>query len=267
MNAALVYISALLSATVFDATFERANAAYNSGDYAGAVHQYEQLVAEGVVDPAVFYNLGNAYYRSQQLAPAIANYERVLQIDPNFENAAQNLRVCIEQTPRGAARPLPPAWEQSLLFWHYGLSTGASMVGAALCWILAWGILGLRLVRPLPYTRVAAVAVFVLAASFTASVWAKRHPVPIAVAGQAEVPVYFDRDTESPVHFQLLLGDRVTIDDTAPGWLQIVAPGGERGWAERDAFALVGPPYARPPEGLAAGAAPEPESGPAERSI
>lgn len=243
MNAAILYTAAILSTTVFDATFDRANQAYRDEQFSEAATLYEQLVADGVVDAGVFYNLGNAYFRLKQLGPAIANYERVLQIDPNFKSAAQNLQLCVEQTPRSAGRPLPPDWEQSLLFWHYGLSTGASATTAAVSWILAWGLLLLRLFRPVPYTRGAAIAAFLVAALFGASVWSKAHPLPLAVARAAEVPVYFDRDTTSPVYFKLLVGDRVLVEQSAGGWLKVEEPSGEHGWAERSAFVLVGPPY------------------------
>ena len=243
MNAVLLCTATILSATVFDATFDRANVAYRNQDFSEAVSLYEQLVADGVVDPGVFYNLGNAYFRLKQLGPAIANYERVLQLDPNFKSAAQNLQLCIEQTPRSAGRPLPPDWEQSLLFWHYGLSTGASATAAAMSWVLAWGLMLLRLFRPMPYTRSAATVMFLIAALFGASVWSKTHPLPLAVARAPEVPVYFDRDTTSPPYFKLLVGDRVTVEESTAGWLKIEVPSGEHGWAERSAFVLVGPPY------------------------
>jgi tetratricopeptide (TPR) repeat protein len=257
MNATILYATAMLSATVFDVTFDRANEAYRVGDFTGAVTHYEQLVADGVADADVFYNLGNAYFRSNQLGAAIANYERALQIDPSSQNAAQNLQLCIEQTPRGAGRPLPPDWEQSLLFWHYGLSIGASATAAVASWLAAWGLLLLRLIRPMPYTRAVATGAFVLAALFATSVWSKSHPLPLAVANAVEVPVFFDRDANSPIYFQLLEGDRVIVEQAAPGWLKIEAPGGERGWAQENAFVLVGPPYERPqtegvdPENLA----------------
>lgn len=246
MNAAFLYATAILGATVFDVTFDRANEAYQQGDYSEAITHYEQLVADGIADAGVFYNLGNAYFRSKRIGPAIANYERVLQIDPNFKSATRNLQLCIDQTPRSAGRPLPPDWEQSLLFWHYGLSIGASVTAAAASWFIAWSILLLRLARPLPYTRAAAMAAFLLAALFATSVWSKANPLPLAVARAAEVPVYFDRDPASPVYFQLLEGDRVLIEQIEPDWLKIEAPSGERGWAERPAFVLVGPPYERP---------------------
>jgi len=247
MSAMIFLTSALLGATVFDHTFDRANESYKDENYTEAISLYEQLITEGVVDTVVFYNLGNAYFRSNRLGPAIANYERALQIDPNFNSARQNLRLCIEQTPRSAGRPLPPDWEQSLLFWHYGLSIRASAIAAAVTWLLAWGLLGLRLVRPVPYTRAAAIAALVFAALFAASAWSKSNPRPMAVASDEEVPVYFDRDEGSTLHFQLLVGDRVTGEESDAGWILIEAPSGERGWAQRNGFAMVGPPYERPP--------------------
>jgi len=246
MNAAMFYTAAVLSATVFDVTFDRANEAFSADNYAEAATLYEQLVADGVVDPNVFYNLGNAYFRDNKPASAIANYERALQLDPNFDNATQNLKLCIDQTPRGAGRPLPPDWEQSLLFWHYGLSTGTSAIAAAIAWLFAWGLLTIRLARPVPYLRAGSVTAFLLAALFAASVWSKTHPLPIAVANDPKVSVHFDRDASTPVYFELLTGDRVLIEQVAPDWLKIEAPSGERGWAQRADFILVGPPYEPP---------------------
>ncbi len=267
MNAGILYVSAILSATVFDVTLERANEAYRNDDYTEAITLYEQLVADGIVDSIVFYNLGNAYFRSSRLGPAIANYERALHLDPNFKNADQNLQMCVNQTPRSAGRPLPPDWEQSLLFWHYGLSIGTSATVAAIIWIVAWGLLMLRLFRSIPYVRASAAGAFVLAALFAASIWSKSHPLPLAVAEAAEVPVYFDRDTSGPVYFELLEGDRVLIEQSETGWLKIEAPSGELGWAERTGFVVVGPPYERPPDALDPAAPPESQSRQTELSL
>ena len=115
-------LCALIAGTsVYTDTFNDANKAYLADDYHKAISLYEQLVSERITDPVVFYNLANAYYRTGQLAPAIANYERALQLDHRFDNARENLNTAVQQTQHRLERPLPPAWEQSVLFWHYGL--------------------------------------------------------------------------------------------------------------------------------------------------
>ena len=82
-----VLITMLIAASAFDETFDRATDAYHAGDYPSAVVSLEQLVDQGVVEAPVFFNLGNAYYRQGMLAPAIANYERALQVEPGMAEA------------------------------------------------------------------------------------------------------------------------------------------------------------------------------------
>ncbi|HEY2743427.1 MAG TPA: BatD family protein [Polyangia bacterium] len=82
-----------------DATFRRGNDAYFHGHYQQAVDAYEQVVALGVVSADLFYNLGNAYLKNDQLGPAIYDYERALELDPSQEDVRFNLGVA-----RDAAR-------------------------------------------------------------------------------------------------------------------------------------------------------------------
>ncbi|MCU1277516.1 MAG: tetratricopeptide repeat protein, partial [bacterium] len=69
-----------------DATFRRGNDAYFHGRYQEAVDAYEQVVALGVLSADLFYNLGNAYLKVEQLGPAIYNYERALELDPSQDD-------------------------------------------------------------------------------------------------------------------------------------------------------------------------------------
>ena len=72
-------------------TFEEANQLYADGNYTDAVAAYEHLLQE---HPAaeVYYNLGNAYYRQNELAKAILNYERALRLKPYDKDARYNLQ-------------------------------------------------------------------------------------------------------------------------------------------------------------------------------
>jgi hypothetical protein len=217
---------------------------------------YEQLVRESVVNPAVFFNLGNAYFRKGALGPAIANYERVLQRNPAFDGARENLAKAVGDTKNRLARPAPPDWQESLLFWHYQLSRRATNTLAALFWLMLWGALGLRQWRPLRYTRRVAVAAGVLAVAFGISAWEKAHPEPMAVANADVVHVHYGTNENETVHFDLNAGDRVTVDKRVPGWSRVTTQNGERGWAQDSALAFVGPPYEPPANVYTNGPAP-----------
>lgn len=81
---------------------QQADSAYNREAYAEAISLYNRSIAEEGVSTTLLYNLGNAYYRDNQLGKAIINYERALALDPSNKDAAINLnfvKTRIEDAP------------------------------------------------------------------------------------------------------------------------------------------------------------------------
>jgi len=97
MSMALM-LTVLLGVDSFAQTFEQANDAYARGAYEEAARGYEALIAESIEDPAVFFNLGNAYYKQWRLGCAIANYERALRLEPGMPDARDNLGQAVMKT-------------------------------------------------------------------------------------------------------------------------------------------------------------------------
>ena len=71
--------------------FEKANAAYQSGNYEQAASLYEQIIDGGQVSAEVYFNLGNSFYKLNQVAPSIYYYEKALQLDPGDEDILNNI--------------------------------------------------------------------------------------------------------------------------------------------------------------------------------
>lgn len=91
---ACIALPSASAAGAADATaWQRGDSAYVKKDYKQAAQFYEQQLKTGV-NAVVYYNLGNAYYRLNDIPKAILNYERALKIAPEYENAAYNLSVC-----------------------------------------------------------------------------------------------------------------------------------------------------------------------------
>ena len=62
------------SSKLEDATKSEGDSAYIRNDFASAIQIYESLLRKG--DAAdVYYNLGNSYYKVNEIAKAILNYE------------------------------------------------------------------------------------------------------------------------------------------------------------------------------------------------
>lgn len=82
MKLLLIFLSSL---------FNLANTNYESGNYAEAIEQYQQVIEEQPAADA-YYNLGNAYFKQGELAQSILAYERALRIDPDHKDAIYNLQ-------------------------------------------------------------------------------------------------------------------------------------------------------------------------------
>lgn len=244
----LFSLIAVLGAAPLGPAFEDANRAYEAGDYAAAVRQYEAVVAAGAADAALFHNLGNAYFRLGQVAPAIANYERALQRDPRLESTAANLRYALAATERKMARPLRSRWEEGLLFWDDSLRLGEVRWLAITSWCIFWAALFWRVIKRHRYQIPVIIVSLLTAAAFMTSLYSKSYPLQLAVANQPSVEVRTGANPADTVRYTLAPGDRVRVETESNGWLRVATVEGERGWAPRDAFVLVGPPYAAPPQ-------------------
>jgi len=76
-----------------EAVFREANQEYQSGNFAAAAEKYESLVANGFESGPLYYNLGNAAFKSGNIARAILNYERGLRLTPDEEDLVHNLEL------------------------------------------------------------------------------------------------------------------------------------------------------------------------------
>jgi len=68
-----------------------ANKQYSDGKFDDAVKSYESIVKQGYRTDILYYNLGNAYYKTKNIPAAILNYERALLLNPGDENIQFNL--------------------------------------------------------------------------------------------------------------------------------------------------------------------------------
>lgn len=75
-----------------------ANQLYQNKNYETAIEKYNSILVEEYESPALYYNIGNSYYRSAQVGLAILNYERGLKLDPSNEDLLYNLSIIKART-------------------------------------------------------------------------------------------------------------------------------------------------------------------------
>jgi len=81
-----------------DEFLDSANIAYTNGNFEQAVNYYESILEHGYESAAVFFNLGNAYYKQNIIDKAILNYERALLLKPDDNDIKYNLEMANQFT-------------------------------------------------------------------------------------------------------------------------------------------------------------------------
>lgn len=93
------------------------DSAYIKGDYAQAIQIYEDILHQGEA-AEIYYNLGNSYYKSDNIAKAILNYERALLLRPDNLDIRANLEIARSKTVDKIV-PIPEiffiSWGKSLI--------------------------------------------------------------------------------------------------------------------------------------------------------
>jgi len=121
-------------------TFLRALEAFDAAksprEYRESAVLLESLLADGFRSGAVYYNLGNAYYRAGEYGRAIAAYRKAKPYRPRDPYLEANLRQALSVAPGKLPEP-PPAWWRHVLFWSGSLSFPEKAYGAFTAFLLA----------------------------------------------------------------------------------------------------------------------------------
>ena len=87
----LPFVSAISANSSPVDEFNTGNKYYEQKNYDSAVAVYQQLVRQGMESSPLYYNLGNACFRSGDLGHAMLYYLRAQRLDPNDPDIAANL--------------------------------------------------------------------------------------------------------------------------------------------------------------------------------
>ena len=219
--------------------WEQANAAYNNGDYASALKQYEAIQAEGLHSAALYYNMANAYFKMDELAEAILYYNRALRLAPADEDIRHNLEYA-EQMTRDSIEEIP---EFILTTWVRAVRGALSSTAwCILSLVLLVVSLSMMLVYLLAqrlslrktgfYVMVVAGVLFILTTIFAWSEGRMDVEHREAVIMNSAVSIKSSPDRAATELFVLHEGTKVVIGETISGWAEVRIADGRKGWIE-----------------------------------
>lgn len=74
-----------------------ANKSYSEDNFEQAIELYNKVIETGTESAGVYYNLGNAYFKMNDMPSAILNYEKAKKLNPNDEDILFNLEIANSQ--------------------------------------------------------------------------------------------------------------------------------------------------------------------------
>jgi tetratricopeptide (TPR) repeat protein len=226
-------------------TFVRAleifDGAKSPRDYHESAALLESLLTDGFRNGAVYYNLGNAYFRSGEYGRSIAAYHKAKPYRPRDPYLEANLRQALSVAP--GRLPEPPApWWSHVLFWSGSLSfpekAYASFAGFLLAALAACGALLLR--RPRVYWIGAALLIVAVILSLDAGLsyagiaWS-RHGV---VTRETIARKGIGKDYEPAFDQPLKDGAEFTVLSENGDWIFGHFEGIGDGWLRREHIVL-----------------------------
>jgi tetratricopeptide (TPR) repeat protein len=217
--------------------FSAANDLYRGGKYAEAISTYEKIVSNGYESPALYYNLGNAYYKSGNIPAAILNYERAKRLAPGDEDVLHNLRLAnlrivdkIEPVPR----LFFVGWWDGLIGLASSSGWGSIAIGAL--WLAALLLAGFRIVRGglaqklLLFPGIAMVLFSIFAFTAGGIQGGRERSESAAILFAPTASVKSAPDAGSTDLFVVHEGVRVDVLDSVGEWEKIRLADGKEGW-------------------------------------
>ena len=233
-------LAALAVAKLAGATFDEANKLYEQGKFTDAATAYQQLLHSGRASPAVYFNLGNAYFKSGQMGRAVTAYRQAELMTPRDPDIRANLQFARNQV-QGPTISLP-GWQR----WLNKLSLNEwTWLSAACLWVW-FALLILAQLRPRLRTglkklifTLGVTTALLMACLFTTLQIDRLTKTAVVVTPEAVVrqgPL-----DESVTAFTVHDGAELQVLDRKDEWFQVTADPRRIGWVRRDQVVLTPP--------------------------
>ena len=214
-----------------DPEFAKANQEYAQGHFKEAVSGYEALVRTGQWNANLFYDLGNAYFRTGDFGHAILNYERALALDRHHPEAMANLQIARDES---RALELQPSRLERYL--QVGSANQYSVAAAVTFWLGIFGLVALIFRRRRSAALTALSIACLLGCGVTAwAVYALEHGnkgLGLAIVTGNDVQARLaTADTANSV-LALPPGSEIKILSTRGDWMYASLPNDLRGWIQ-----------------------------------
>ncbi len=213
--------------------------------YKKSAMRYERLIKEGGIENGqIYYNLGNIYFRMNDIGRAILNYRRAEQYIPDDNNLKQNLKYAREKRIDIIDEKQETKVLKTLFFWHYDFSVKTRLMLFTIFFSIVWISAGFRIFFKRPFlfwciTAPALISILLAGSLITEEFILKKtrpgvilSPETIARKGNSET---YEPSFKEPVH----AGTEFTLIEDRGDWYQVELSDSRTCWVSSNDVELV----------------------------
>lgn len=233
----LLSCSVIIGYSQNDALFELGKERYKAEKYQEAITQWMKILEAGEHSTAVYYNLGNAHYKLNNIGPSIYYYEKALKLSPNDSEVLNNLAFANNATI-DIIEPLPKTifakWDTAIsgLLDYEGwawLSVMAMMLFSVL--FLSYYYVGVSSKKRLLFVAsMLAILIFITSIVMSFRVYERQLNDRPAIIFAESTEIKNEPNMGSETTFVLHEGTKVQLLETEDNWVRIVIADGKEGW-------------------------------------
>ena len=242
----LVVFSITAGAAETQLLIAKGNTAYSAGKYLEAINTYKSLVSQGYESPYLYYNLGNSFFKLNDIPHAILWYERAKRLDPGNEDVSFNLNVANSRIT-DKIDPLPEFFVKrwfrvvtdlfSVDTWS---ASGIAFFIAALLFFSLYIASRVLILRKLGFW--AGFSSLLISVVFLLFAWTSYRSLKSEQSGiitNPTVTVKSSPDEKSTDIFVIHEGCKIQLIDHIGNWYEISIVNGSVGWVEVSNFEKI----------------------------
>lgn len=246
----IIYIFIILFSTLLcaqnNSAFEKANTLYNAGNYSEAIAAYMSILDKEKHSAELYYNIANAHYKLNNVAPSIYYYEKALALNPDDKDILNNIAYAknmtidaIEVVPEVGFSKLIKTLANSMSFDNWAKLSVALVILFVILFLAYYFALSSVKKR---FAFIVSMSSLILAcltltfAFYKYNLYQKDQPA-IVFAKQSQIKS--EPNLRSVVSFEIHEGTKVQVIDTVSNWKKIKLSDGKTGWVPNEDIKMI----------------------------
>ena len=220
---------------------------YNQGKYLEAISQFELVIENGEHSYALYFNLGNSFYKINDIANSILFYEKSLKLDPTDKDVINNLKMVNNAIIDDIAK-IPESFinnQFSKLSNNFSYSTwGLISIIFSFSFLLIFVLYFFSKEPIVKRTSFALLFILSLLIGSTLKIsldsYEKNHLEKYAIIFSSKIEIKAEPNMRSENLLTLHMGTKVKIiNNFNDEWLKIKLVNGQEGWISKNEIKII----------------------------